>query len=189
MRRSSAPPGEKCATLNVCASPTKNPRPGFRGDERAALSDSSRFQLTVADAREAARRQVAVITTVSGLARYADETGDRALRASADQLHSSNLKLLRDAGVRLAIGSDEYGDTSVAEAQYLHSLGVFTAAELLELWAVTTPQVIFPERRIGRLAPGYEASFLVLDANPLVDFSAVARIERFIAHGRTLHVR
>ncbi len=160
--------------------------PGFRGDERTTLADPARFKLTDADARAAAQRQVAVVTTVSGLARYADEIGDRALRASADSLHVSNLRLLRGAGVRLAIGSDEYGDTSVGEAQYLHSLGLFTTAELLELWATTTPQVIFPERRIGRLAPGYEASFLVLDENPLDDFSAVSRIGRFVARGRTL---
>jgi len=30
-----------------------------------------------------------------------------------------------------------------------------------------TPQAVFPERRIGRLQPGYEASLLILEENPL----------------------
>ena len=160
--------------------------PGFRGDERTTLPDAAPFTITAADAREAARRRVTVVTTIAVLARYADESGDRALRQSADQLHKANLTLLRDASVRIAIGSDEYDDTSVGEARYLVELGAFTPAEVLHLWSVVTPQVIFPGRRIGELAPGFEASFLVLDGNPLADFAAVSRIQRIVFQGRTL---
>jgi len=57
---------------------------------------------------------------------------------------------------------------------------------VLKLWTETTPQAIYPARKIGRLAPGFEASFLVLDGDPLVDFTAVSRIQRAVARGREL---
>jgi predicted amidohydrolase YtcJ len=43
------------------------------------------------------------------------------------------------------------------------------SAALLRIWSETTPRAIFPNRQIGRLAPGYEASFLVVDEDPRVD--------------------
>lgn len=163
--------------------------PGFRGDRRTELSDPAPFALTPADAREAAERGVAVVTTVSGLARYADEEKDPALRRAADALFRSNLAVLRDAGVRVAIGSDEYGETSTAEARYLAELGVFTRAEVLRMWSTVTPQVVFPGRKVGGLEPGFEASFLVLDADPLADWAAVGRIHRVVAAGREVPAR
>ncbi len=42
---------------------------------------------------------------------------------------------------------------------------------------------IFPDRKIGRLADGYEASFLVLDADPLADFSAIEKIRLRVKQG------
>jgi imidazolonepropionase-like amidohydrolase len=35
---------------------------------------------------------------------------------------------------------------------------------------------VFPERKLGRLDPGYEASFVALDGNPLADWSSLGRI-------------
>ena len=62
------------------------------------------------------------------------------------------------------------------EAEYFHAYDVFDTHTLLQLWAKTTPQAIFPDRRIGQLDTGYEVSFLVLAGNPLDDFSAVRTI-------------
>ena len=69
---------------------------------------------------------------------------------------------------------------------YLASLGVYNNAELLRLWTEETPRAIFPERRIGRLAPGYEASFLVLDKDPTADFSNVKTIRLRVKQGFTI---
>ena len=38
------------------------------------------------------------------------------------------------------------------------------------------PKTIFPERKIGHLAEGFEASFLVLEGNPLEEFDHVKDI-------------
>lgn len=94
--------------------------------------------------------------------------------------------MMKKHGVRVIVGSDSYRNTSVPEAMYLASLGVYSNAELLRLWADDTARGIFPNRRIGTLEPGYEASFLVLDGDPLADFSNVKRIRLRVKQGFTI---
>jgi imidazolonepropionase-like amidohydrolase len=160
--------------------------PGFRGDEGATLPDVGRYQVPEADARQAGARRIVVVTTLAGFARSADRGGDKALRAAIDGLNRDNLARLRRHSVPIAVGSDEYRETSVDEARYLRELGVFEPAELLRVWCEATPRAIFPKRPIGRLQPGYEASFLVLEGDPLVDFENVTRIRARVKQGRTL---
>lgn len=160
--------------------------PGFRGDAATTLDHVSRYEIAEADARLAGERKIVVITTLSGLARHADAEGDATLREAVDRLFRRNLEILRRHGVPIAIGSDTYSDTSVAEAMYLHEIGVFTPAELLRIWTEMTPQAIFPERRIGRLEPGYEASFLSLAGDPLENFDRVTQIRLRVKQGKTI---
>ncbi len=67
--------------------------------------------------------------------------------------------------------------SNAADFHVAATLGVFDALSLLRMWAETTPQAIFPERRIGLLRDGYEASFLALGGNPLEDSGNVRRIK------------
>jgi hypothetical protein len=146
--------------------------PGGKGE-------SAPFLLTEADAALAAQHHVTVATTVV-------QHGDSALtdRLMRDQ-YTHNIKLLRSHGVALLIGSDMAEGTAATEIAALSRSGLFTNAELLRLWSVITPQTIFPERRIGRLADGYEASFLVLRDDPLANIantrSIVGRVKRGVA--------
>jgi len=160
--------------------------PGFRGNEKTELPDPSRYQVSEADAQMAAAKGIVVITTLAGLAEYAAANGHTALRATADRLNRANLSLLRRTGVSVAVGSDAYDDNSVHEALYLASLNIFEPAGLLRIWSEITPRTIFPGRRIGRLAEGYEASFIVLGGNPLTNFKEVTNIRAAIKQGRTL---
>lgn len=95
----------------------------------------------------------------------------------------ANLKLLRDNGVPLAIGSDSVTDSSVKEVEYLARLGVFDNLALLKMWTETTAKAIFPKRRIGALSEGYEASFLALEGNPIEDLQNVRRIKMRFKQG------
>jgi hypothetical protein len=144
--------------------------PGGRGDPAP-------FLLTDADARRAKERGVTVVTTVG-------QHGDAAL---TDQLmrsqYAHNITILRSHGVPLLLGSDVIGGTAVTEAAALARSGLFTNLELLRMWSVTTPRAIFPGRRIGRLRDGYEASFLVLEGDPLADFGNTSRIVRRVKQG------
>jgi hypothetical protein len=157
--------------------------PGFRGDSKVQLPDPAVFEISEADARLAARLGTIVVTTVGGV-REIDPAGqDGLLRRQFDRLHARNLRLLREHGVQLALGSDDYGDTSVGEAMYLHSLGVFDNLGLLKLWSEATPQAIFPDRKLGCLQEGCEASFLVLREDPIYDFEHVRDIVLRVKQG------
>jgi hypothetical protein len=159
-------------------------------------SQSSAILLTQEDAKLAAKHQTVVVTTtvagdfhLPGQAHHnADDQShssasshgherrrDDGLRDVARGIQVKNLQLLHQAGVKIAIGSD-HAETALAEALHLHDLGIFDNLTLLKLWCETTPQTIFPFRKIGRLDEGYEASFLVLSKNPLTDFRHVQKI-------------
>jgi len=144
--------------------------PGGRGK-------AAPFLLTDADGALAKRHGVTVVTTVT-------QHGDSAL---TDQLvksqYAHNIGVLRRHGVPLLLGSDRFGDTAATEAEALKRTGLFSNLELLRMWSVTTPRAIFPKRRIGRLQDGYEASFLVLDGDPLADFGNTRRIVRRVKQG------
>lgn len=88
-------------------------------------------------------------------------------------------------GVRIAIGSDLFV-TAGTEAAYLRDFGVFNNGQLLRMWSETTPQTIFPRRRIGRLIPRYEASLLVLSCDPVKNFDCTKQITVRMKQGRLL---
>ncbi len=139
--------------------------------------------ITAEDAALAAKHRTWVITTAILAQDYPVQGVDRAALRAAQ---TANLRTLRRAGVRLAIGSDTWGDTSHQEVAYLRALGVFQDSELLRMWTQNCPKMIFPERRVGSLQAGFEASFLVLDGDPLADFAAVQRIRLSIKNGAAL---
>lgn len=138
------------------------------------------FPITRQDAELAARKGVDVVTTTY-VATAEIKQPDELDKARAVQIH--NLRVLHDAGVRLAIGPDVYGVTALAEAMNLYALKVFDNLTLLKMWAETTPEVIFPERKIGHLGEGYEASLLVLNGNPLENFLNVRNIRMRFKQG------
>jgi hypothetical protein len=138
---------------------------------RVDARDPATLPLRPEDARLAAERGTAVVTTMQ-----------LSMRAPAPLLpliravQSASLRTLIESKVALAIGSDNIADSSALEAGHLLSLGVVDRLALLKLWGEDTPRTIFPQRRIGLLREGYEASFLALEGNPLDDWSHVQRI-------------
>ena len=57
------------------------------------------------------------------------------------------------------------------------------SATLINSWSTFTAETIFPRRKIGLLKEGYEASFLVLGANPIENFAAVEQITLSVKQG------
>jgi hypothetical protein len=140
------------------------------------------FRISVADAQLAARRAVTVTTTIVWLDDYAGSPRQRLI----DSVVKPNLELLRANGVTILLGSDEFRGTSLHEARLLSSLGVFTNAALIDIWSRITTQAIFPRRKLGTFANGYEASFLVLSKDPITDFSGVQSITLRMKQGHIL---
>ena len=160
--------------------------PGFRGDEREQLLQPQPFEIVAADAKIAASKKIVVVTTVGGIG-FLSGTGPDSLRRRAfDNLARRNLRVLKDAGVHIAIGSDGYRDNSSREVSYVRELGVFTDMELLRLWSESTPRAIFPKRKVGCLEEGCEASFQVFTEDPSTDFTRVKSVRFRMKDGSRL---
>ena len=144
--------------------------------------DESDYRLDDASIRLAAEKGIAVVATAN-LAEFSAR-GDAEALARVQALQKDNLSRLIDAGVVIAIGSDRYDATSLVEFDYLRELGVMSDAALLRAMVEDTPRLLYPERRIGRIADGHEANFLVLDGNPLADAGAMRRIRHRVRDGR-----
>ena len=142
------------------------------------------YRLTPDDAALTAKRHVGVIPTacLSGDL----DAGANKIRARNNQIR--NLKLLKEAGVRFGLGVDTYGVDSLQEALYLNGTGVWSNLEMLKMWCEDTPHMIFPERKIGSLQDGYEASLIVLNKNPLEDFRNVQTVRLRFKQGVLLTV-
>jgi imidazolonepropionase-like amidohydrolase len=159
--------------------------PGFRGNEQQHLPSVDRYVIADSDAALAAKDDVIVVTTLESAAHAYPPSGpDSADNRRLNELFARNLRTLKSHHVTIAIGSDNYRETSVPEARYLASTGIFSNLEVLRMWSETTPLAIFPRRKIGRLEGGYEASFLALDGNPLVDFANTGRIRLRVKQGQ-----
>jgi imidazolonepropionase-like amidohydrolase len=143
------------------------------------------FRISEADARLAGQRRVTVTTTLSWLA---DEMESDAAAAGrlVEEVIRPNVALLRKSGVTLLLGSDSFRHSPADEAMLLAKLRLFSNGELLKMWCETTPRAIFPGRRIGRLEAGYEASFLVLEGDPLADFGNTGKISLRVKKGLVL---
>jgi len=140
------------------------------------VSDTPNQPIDEEDAKLAGKKGIVVITTVAaslfqgGMVKQDD-------RQNAKNSQSRDLKTLFDNGVTIAIGTDDVAEFStIKEIMYLKELGVFDNKTLLRICTEITPRTIFPKRKIGLFAEGYEASFLVLDGNPIENFENIKKI-------------
>lgn len=123
----------------------------------------------------AVESEAAVITTLTVAKRYERQDPERyALILNAQR---QNLRRLHSAGAKLVVGSDNVRDTSRLEVDHLMSLGVIDNLAVLKMWTTNCAAMVFPQRKVGRLEEGYEASFLVLKGNPLEDFTYTRQIQ------------
>ena len=97
-----------------------------------------------------------------------------------------NFALLKPRHARFTLGSDAFGKTPTIGAIAMSKLGIFSNLELLKMWCESTPRTIFPGRKIGLLREGYEASFLVLNGNPLKEFAQVKAIRLRVKQGQVI---
>jgi imidazolonepropionase-like amidohydrolase len=139
----------------------------FRTAVRGGVSEIAHLpieRLTAADAQDAGQRGVAVTTTTL--------SHRSAASPRSDSIFRENILLLRSGGVRLLIGTDDIDRTAVDEAMNVRRLGAMSDTALLATW-ITSAQQMFPNRKVGAVSPGYEASFIVLRSDPLTSFDAV----------------
>jgi imidazolonepropionase-like amidohydrolase len=101
---------------------------------------------------------------------------DTKSREKTDMGLKANFTLLKKYKAKIAFGSDRYGSTPLKDVFHIKSLGVFSNLELLKIWTEDTPLTILPNRKLGKLKEGYEASFITVAENPLINFEAIKNI-------------
>lgn len=159
--------------------------PGFWPDPaRIAEKGIDIYRIDPAVAARAGRRGVIAVTTVGEALQYVADKPE--LQALMMELYRYNLGVLQENGVTIAIGSDQFRSTSVEEALEIHKAGLLPPPALLRALSIDTPRAIFPLRQAHGLVEGAPADFLVLDGDPLADFTAIQRIRLRVKHGVTI---
>lgn len=96
---------------------------------------------------------------------------------------------LADAGVRFGVGSDNgphlslAGAATLRELQQLQAIGL-SAESVLRAATRTNAELLGKADQLGRIAPGYVADLLLLDADPRADLEALKTPVAIIADGR-----
>ncbi len=145
------------------------------------------YKINESDALQAFEKNIYIIPTYSliNLAKSHQKQNSVLLKEIKNiQIH--NLELLRKNQVKIAIGCDDYTGTSMNEFDYLKNLGIFSNKELLQMFTKYTLSTIFPKRKIGEIREGYEASFLILNKNPMIDIDAIRDIDIMVKDGLLL---
>ena len=155
------------------------------GNDGISVEESAPYRLSDATIDRIGAREMVVGSTALLLVEDVESLPADTLQAEI-ALQRDQIQQLHAAGARIALSGHNWQTSPRREADYFRAHGFFDTRTLLNLWTTTTPQAIFPDRRIGRLDPGYEASFLVLGGNPLDDFDAVGTIRQRVKQGHRL---
>jgi len=120
-----------------------NHLPGFHlpkpenNEATSGFSNLARYRISEADARLAAKNRVVVVTTLGEtIAKIFDSKSGLQDPNGVRELLTHNLQILKQHGVRVAIGSDSFRQTSQPEALSLNRLGAFDNLTLLKMWCL-----------------------------------------------------
>jgi len=140
---------------------------------------------------KASQKNVLIIPTVSFAKYYAQTWNgnemdvDGTLLKEKQDFIRNELKRFQKAGINLALGADQNGSTLMEEIKDIIAMNVFDNRYLLSI-ITSSSKHIFPNRKIGEIKEDYEASFLVLNENPIEDIQNIRSINKRVKNGIVL---
>lgn len=163
--------------------------PGYGGG--FGRKDLEQFVIPDSTLQKAAKHNVVITPTVS-FTKYYSQTWngngmalDSLLFEEKKTFLKKQLRRMYDSGIHIALGADQNGSTLMEEVDDIIALDEFNNEELLDI-LINTSKQIFPNRNIGEIKEGYEASFLVLNNNPIEDIGNIKDIGLRVKNGITL---
>jgi len=137
---------------------------------------------------KASEKNVLITPTVSFAKYYAQSWNGKEMAVDSTLLMEKQDFLRKElirfqkAGINLAFGADQNGSTLMEEIDDLVALNAFSNSYLLSI-ITGSPKHIFPNRKIGQIKEDYEASFLVLNENPIEDIDNIKSIYLRVKNG------
>lgn len=160
--------------------------PGYYWD--GTEETKTKYCMTKEDIKLFKKSGITVIPTINidGSTKY--DTAGNPIKNYTNFLNTINykktiLKAMYKAKIPIALGGDYFGKTVEPEIDSLIKNNYFSNSELIDIYSRSTPKSIFPKRKIGEIAEGFEASFLVLDENPLMNIHAIKKVNYRIRQG------
>ena len=132
------------------------------GNSWDGSGELKRFELTDDDVKALAKKKIPVVLLLS-------HAQAAVAKPAVTAFHNKSIKRLLDANVLVAMGSDDGQRTLRMELNYWYGMGELDSPRTLKVLCENTPRAILPNRKIGKIENGYEASFLVLSDNPLTN--------------------
>ncbi|NND60607.1 MAG: amidohydrolase family protein [Gammaproteobacteria bacterium] len=164
--------------------------PGYTSEK--TVEGYARKKLTADDAAAAARAGVWVVPTYNlARAQYEKKAADGEPVAQ-DLIHAHygvqahNLAVLHAAGVPILTGTDADIGVHKEVSQWIE-VGGLSREDALQA-ALATGSHLFPDRRIGRIQPGFEANFLVLREDPRERFAPAEQISMRFKAGQQIQL-
>jgi imidazolonepropionase-like amidohydrolase len=106
----------------------------------------------------------------------------------ADSISMANLKILSDAGVIIATGTDAgnigtlHASSYLAELQAMQKSGM-SNWQILEASTINGAKVLNKENEFGTVTSGKKANLILLDANPIENLENITKINLIINEG------
>jgi hypothetical protein len=133
-----------------------------------AMPDTT-YMLTPEDARRAQASGIIVVPTIAPAFYF--WTGAKLARAQKIQAH--NLTMLRDANVMMAAGADIYGRSILDEINLFRATTLFGGDALIKIATENGLRLAFPDRKVGRLEAGWDASFVGYYSDPRTSWDRI----------------
>ncbi len=140
------------------------------------------FDLSASDLSDLAKKNITITP------QFAQLQAESIAKPEILEKQKIAFKKLVDANVPLAIGSNDLSRTARSEINYWKNLAPAENSKMLKYLCEITPKAIFPNRKVGQIAEGFEASFLVLNDDPLQNVMKLRAISFMVKNGGLIQI-